>query len=130
MVSTLNWILMAAAGLADSVNEKAAEALGSAPAEVSEAVAAAAPSTSVSLNVIDWVVIIGYFAIIAGVAIWASRGQNTASDFFLGSRNIGWFAIGGSLFASNVGSEHIVGLAGSGANTGLLIRLCTTTALQ
>ena len=115
MVNTLNWILMAQADIADAVNS----ALESAPAEVTEAVAAAAPSTSVSLNAIDWVVIIGYFVIIAGVAIWASRGQNTASDFFLGSRNIGWFAIGGSLFASNVGSEHIVGLAGSGANTGL-----------
>jgi len=115
MVSTLNWILMAQAEITDAVNS----ALESAPAEVTEAVAAAAPSTSVSLNAIDWVVIIGYFVIIAGVAIWASRGQNTASDFFLGSRNIGWFAIGGSLFASNVGSEHIVGLAGSGANTGL-----------
>jgi SSS family solute:Na+ symporter len=115
MVSTLNWILMAQADIADAVNS----VVESAPAEVTEAVAAAAPSTSVSLNAIDWVVIIGYFVIIAGVAIWASRGQNTASDFFLGSRNIGWFAIGGSLFASNVGSEHIVGLAGSGANTGL-----------
>ena len=81
--------------------------------------AAAAKSTSVTLETLDWVVIIGYFAIIAGIAVWASRGQNTSSDFFLGSRNIGWFAIGGSLFASNVGSEHIVGLAGSGANTGL-----------
>ena len=115
MVNTLNWILMAQADIADAVNS----ALESAPAEVTEAVAAAAPSTSVSLNAIDWVVIIGYFVIIAGVAIWASRGQNTSSDFFLGGRNIGWFAIGGSLFASNVGSEHIVGLAGSGANTGL-----------
>lgn len=114
MVSTLNWILMAQADIAEAVNS----AVESAPAEVTEAVANAT-STSVSLNAIDWVVIIGYFAIIAGVAIWSSRGQNTSSDFFLGGRNIGWFAIGGSLFASNVGSEHIVGLAGSGANTGL-----------
>ena len=123
MVNTLNWILMAAAGLADSVNEKAAEALGSAPVAdaASQALDAATKtaSDSVSLATLDWIVIIAYFVIIAGVAIYASRGQNTASDFFLGSRNIGWFAIGGSLFASNVGSEHIVGLAGSGANTGL-----------
>ncbi len=114
MVSTLNWILMAQADIAEAVNS----AVESAPAEVTEAVANAT-STSVSLNWLDWAVIIGYFAIIAGVAIWSSRGQNTSSDFFLGGRNIGWFAIGGSLFASNVGSEHIVGLAGSGANTGL-----------
>ena len=114
MVSTLNWILAAQADIAEAVNS----AVESAPAEVTEAVANAT-STSVSLNWLDWAVIIGYFVIIAGVAIWSSRGQNTSSDFFLGGRNIGWFAIGGSLFASNVGSEHIVGLAGSGANTGL-----------
>ena len=114
MVSTLNWILMAQADIAEAVNS----AVESNP-QVAEAVSKATASTSVSLNAIDWVVIIGYFAIIAGVAIWSSRGQNTSSDFFLGGRNIGWFAIGGSLFASNVGSEHIVGLAGSGANTGL-----------
>ena len=114
MVSTLNWILAAQADIAEAVNS----AVESNP-QVAEAVSKATASTSVSLNAIDWVVIIGYFAIIAGVAIWSSRGQNTSSDFFLGGRNIGWFAIGGSLFASNVGSEHIVGLAGSGANTGL-----------
>ena len=114
MVSTLNWILMAQADIADAVNS----VVESNP-EVAEAVANVTQSTSVKLHWLDWAVIIGYFAIIAGVAIYASRGQNTASDFFLGSRNIGWFAIGGSLFASNVGSEHIVGLAGSGANTGL-----------
>ena len=109
MVNTLNWILMAQAELA--------EAMESSPV-VADAVEAV-KSKNVSLETLDWVVIIGYFAIIAGIAIWASRGQNTSSDFFLGGRNIGWFAIGGSLFASNVGSEHIVGLAGSGANTGL-----------
>ena len=114
MVNTLNWILMAQAEITDAVNS----AVESNP-QVAEAVSKATASTSVSLNAIDWVVIIGYFVIIAGVAIWSSRGQNTSSDFFLGGRNIGWFAIGGSLFASNVGSEHIVGLAGSGANTGL-----------
>ncbi len=114
MVSTLNWILLAQAEITEAVNS----ALESNP-QVAEAVANATKSASVKLHWLDWAVIIGYFAIIAGVAIYASRGQNTASDFFLGSRNIGWFAIGGSLFASNVGSEHIVGLAGSGANTGL-----------
>ena len=72
MVSTLNWILTAQADIAEAVNS----AVESAPAEVTEAVANAT-STSVSLNALDWVVIIGYFVIIAGVAIWASRGQNT-----------------------------------------------------
>ena len=82
MVSTLNWILMAQADIADAVNS----ALESNP-EVAEAVANVTQSTSVKLHWLDWAVIIGYFVIIAGVAIYASRGQNTASDFFLGSRN-------------------------------------------
>ena len=84
--------------------------------------AASAVSAAVSrstLSWLDWAVIAGYFAIVAFVAWRASKGQNTASDYFLGSRNIGWFAIGGSLFASNIGSEHIVGLAGQGAASGL-----------
>ena len=67
----------------------------------------------------DWTVIGIYFAVIAVVAWLSSRKQNTSEDYFLGGRNIGWFAIGGSLFASNIGSEHIVGLAGSGSTSGM-----------
>ena len=51
--------------------------------------------------------------------IGSSRQQHTSADYFLAGRNVGWFAIGGSLFASNIGSEHIVGLAGSGAMSGM-----------
>jgi len=68
---------------------------------------------------LDWFVIVGYFAILASVVWFSSRKQDTTTDYFLAGRNIGWFAIGGSLFASNIGSEHIVGLAGSGASQGL-----------
>ncbi len=92
------------------------------PLLATAAAAASAVSAAVSrstLSWLDWAVIAGYFAIVAFVAWRASKGQNTASDYFLGSRNIGWFAIGGSLFASNIGSEHIVGLAGQGAASGL-----------
>lgn len=67
----------------------------------------------------DWLVIGLYFAGIAAVAWWSSRHQETSKDYFLASRNIGWFIIGGSLFATNIGSEHIVGLAGSGAKSGM-----------
>jgi len=69
----------------------------------------------------DWSVIGGYFAIIAVVAWLSSRKQNTSEDYFLAGRNIGWFAIGGSLFASNIGSEHVVGLAGSGSTSGMMM---------
>ncbi|MGB2821553.1 MAG: sodium:solute symporter [Phycisphaerae bacterium] len=67
----------------------------------------------------DWVVIGLYFGGIALVVAWSGRKQKSSADYFLASRNIGWFVIGASLFASNIGSEHIVGLAGSGAKDGM-----------
>jgi solute:Na+ symporter, SSS family len=69
-----------------------------------------------ALDTLDWIVIGIYFAILFGVAIWVIM-QKTESteDFFLAGRNIGWFVIGSSIFASNIGSEHVVGLAGTGA---------------
>lgn len=60
-----------------------------------------------------------YFAFLAGVLILSARKQQTSADYFLAGRNIGFFAIGASIFASNIGSEHIVGLAGQGASTGM-----------
>ncbi|MHC4789601.1 MAG: sodium:solute symporter family transporter, partial [Planctomycetota bacterium] len=67
----------------------------------------------------DWVVIGCYFLGIAGIVAWSARRQKSAEDYFLAGRNIGWFVIGASLFASNIGSEHLVGLAGSGASDGM-----------
>jgi solute:Na+ symporter, SSS family len=68
----------------------------------------------------DWFVIAAYFGIILGLAWWVMRkGQNTSTDYFLAGRHLGWFVIGASIFASNIGSEHLVGLAGSGATDGV-----------
>ena len=53
---------------------------------------------------LDWSVIGLYFSVLVVVVWWASRKQATSADYFLAGRNIGWFAIGGSLFASNIGS--------------------------
>jgi len=65
---------------------------------------------------LDWVVIVGYFLVIAALAAWVmSRKQSNTEDYFLAGRNMGWFIVGASIFASNIGSEHIVGLAGAGA---------------
>jgi SSS family solute:Na+ symporter len=65
---------------------------------------------------LDWVVIVVYFLVIGGIALWViTRQQNSTEDYFLAGRNIGWFIVGASIFASNIGSEHIVGLAGAGA---------------
>ncbi|MDD2600996.1 MAG: sodium:solute symporter [Kiritimatiellae bacterium] len=71
------------------------------------------------LSALDWGVIGVYFLLLVVVVWWSSRKQDSSADYFLAGRNIGWFAIGASLFASNIGSEHIVGLAGSGAATGM-----------
>ncbi|MBN2007847.1 sodium:solute symporter [candidate division KSB1 bacterium] len=73
-----------------------------------------------TFGALDWVVLILYFAIILGLAWWVIRQrQDTSSDYFLAGRHLGWFVIGASIFASNIGSEHLVGLAGSGATDGV-----------
>ena len=72
------------------------------------------------LHVLDWVVIGLYFSVILGIAWWVIRQkQETASEYFLAGRHVGWFVIGAAIFASNIGSEHIVGLAGTAAKTGV-----------
>lgn len=68
---------------------------------------------------IDWIVIALYFVLIAWIAWWYGRHQRDTTDYFLAGRNAGWVVIGASIFTSNIGSEHIVGLAGQGASTGM-----------
>lgn len=75
-----------------------------------------------TLGTLDWMAIGAYFALLAGVAIWViNQREDTAQDYFLAGRNLGWWVIGASIFASNIGSEHIVGLAGSGAKDGVAL---------
>jgi solute:Na+ symporter, SSS family len=74
------------------------------------------------LGTVDWIFVILYLIVIAGVSIWSIRkSKETTSDYFLANRNLGWFVIGASILASNVGSEHIVGLAGSAAKSGTVL---------
>jgi solute:Na+ symporter, SSS family len=83
--------------------------------------AAATPAHSI-LTGIDWLMIGLYFGILLCVAWWVVRkGKDEAADYFLAGRNLGWWIIGASIFASNIGSEHIVGLAGSGAKDGVAL---------
>lgn len=71
----------------------------------------------------DWTVVGVYFTLIFAVAFWAGRRErdDQAQDYFLAGRNVGWFVVGASLFASNIGSEHLVGLAGTGAASGIAV---------
>jgi len=75
------------------------------------------------LTGLDWAIILFYFAIIGGISWWAvkKKDKTSAEDYFLAGRHLGWFIIGASIFASNIGSEHLVGLAGSGATDGVAL---------
>lgn len=74
---------------------------------------------STVLEGLDWVVLGIYFFALVAVAVWVvlQKNKNT-EDYFLAGRNVGWFVIGASIFASNIGSEHVVGLAGTGFESG------------
>lgn len=69
---------------------------------------------------LDWLVI-GLFAILLiGVIIYVvKQKQSSSADYFLGGKDATWIAIGTSIFASNIGSEHLIGLAGAGASSGM-----------
>ena len=76
------------------------------------------------MTFIDWVIIGVYFAVVFGIALWAYREERkdeTPAGYFLGGRNVGWFVVGASLFVSNIGSEHLVGLSGTGADSGVAV---------
>jgi len=74
------------------------------------------------LQTLDWIVIAAYFGILMGVVWWVvKRSKDESADYFLAGRNLSWWIIGASIFASNIGSEHIVGLAGSGAKDGVAL---------
>ncbi len=68
---------------------------------------------------IDWIILAAYFVLLATIAWRSSRQTATTTDYFLAGRNLPWFVVGCSLLASNIGSEHIVGLAGNGASSGM-----------
>ncbi|KAF2361701.1 Sodium/solute symporter [Trinorchestia longiramus] len=74
-----------------------------------------------TLNWPDYIVIAGYFGFVLAVGLISSRRSkgDSVSGYFLASRNMHWIPVGASLFASNIGSGHFIGLAGSGAASGI-----------
>ena len=78
-----------------------------------------------SMAGLDYIIILLYFVVVFFIA-WCvafreKSTRETSAGYFLAGRNVGWFVIGGSLFASNIGSEHLVGLAGTGAASGVAV---------
>jgi solute:Na+ symporter, SSS family len=68
---------------------------------------------------LDVAIIAVYFVIIFGIGFYFAKKGRNSEEYFLAGRSIGWFAIGASLFVSNISTEHFIGLAGSGASSGL-----------
>src|SRR5215470_11652358 len=73
------------------------------------------------LSTADLIIIGLYFCVVFAIGFYFSVKERTSADYFLASRNVGWFAIGASLFVSNISTEHFIGLAGSGASSGLAV---------
>ena len=70
---------------------------------------------------IDFYIVGIYLLLIIGIGLYVSRKRSNTSEYFLADRNVGWFVIGSALFASNIGSEHLVGLAGTGFDSGIAV---------
>src|SRR3974390_1436992 len=74
-----------------------------------------------NLAPLDLVIIGVYFLIVFSIGLYFARKERTSTDYFLASRDVGWFFIGASLFVSNISTEHFIGLAGTGASSGLAV---------
>ena len=72
------------------------------------------------MTTLDWIILGIFFLGLVGIIIWVLRQkEENTKDYFLAGKDVGWIAIGASIFASNIGSEHLVGLAGTGAESGM-----------
>lgn len=72
------------------------------------------------MSTLDWIVLGAFVVSLIGIVIWViSKKDKDTADYFLAGRDATWLAIGASIFASNIGSEHLVGLAGAGAESGM-----------
>ena len=73
-----------------------------------------------SWEMLDTIIVSIFFLAMVGIVVWVMRQkENTTQDYFLAGRNAGWLEIGSSIFSSNIGSEHLVGLAGAGFVSGM-----------
>jgi SSS family solute:Na+ symporter len=69
---------------------------------------------------LDWIILILFFLGLVGIVLWVvKRKKDDTSDYFLSGRSETWLAVGAAIFAANIGSEHLVGLASAGAESGM-----------
>jgi solute:Na+ symporter, SSS family len=69
---------------------------------------------------LDWIILVLFFLGLVGIVLWVvKRKKDDTSDYFLSGRSETWLAVGAAIFAANIGSEHLVGLASAGAESGM-----------
>jgi len=73
------------------------------------------------MSTLDALLLLGFLAVVAGVSIAVSRGERTRADYFLAGRKLTWPLIGFSLIASNISTEHFVGMTGNAARSGFAV---------
>ncbi|MCX7874825.1 MAG: sodium/solute symporter [Melioribacteraceae bacterium] len=73
------------------------------------------------ITFIDGIIILLYIISVLAIGLFVKRSDKNISDYFLSGKNLTWFVIGISLFATNISSEHFIGLAGGGAARGLAV---------
>ena len=79
---------------------------------------------SFSLAPLDYVVIVGYFAVLSVVGFLAGRGEQASSrEYFLAGKKLPWYVVGGSLIASNISSDHFIGMIGSAVVFGICVSM-------
>lgn len=74
-----------------------------------------------TLALVDGLIIAIYFVVVLSVGLYFRKRAKSSAEYFLAGRNVGWLAIGASLFATNISSEHFLGLAGTGSKSGLAV---------
>jgi SSS family solute:Na+ symporter len=72
------------------------------------------------MTTLDWIILILFFSCLVGIVLWVIKHKkDNTSDYFLSGRSETWLAVGAAIFAANIGSEHLVGLSGAGAESGM-----------
>ena len=74
-----------------------------------------------SLTTLDFIIVVVYFIFVLSIGFYFRKRGKSSAEYFLAGRKVGWFAIGASLFATNISSEHFLGLAGTGSKSGLAV---------
>jgi SSS family solute:Na+ symporter len=74
-----------------------------------------------TFSLLDLSIVAVYFALVLAIGLYFRKRSSSTAEYFLAGRNVGWLAIGASLFATNISSEHFLGLAGTGSKSGLAV---------